>query len=101
MANAIFADTSTNTRKYVAPSVLGETAMAAIEKNPQGGQTEKKEEEQEEKKKRGGGGGGGNRKEETDKEETPIEPQTPAEEGKETVHVPVDFFRPVLAESDF
>lgn len=62
MANAIFADTSTNTRKYVAPSVLGETAMAAIEKNPQGGQTEKKEEEKEEKKKRGGGGGGGGRR---------------------------------------
>ena len=40
MANTIYADTSTNTRKYVAPSVLGETAMAAIEKNPQGGQTE-------------------------------------------------------------
>lgn len=32
----------------------------------------------------GGGGGGGNREEETDKQETPVEPQIPAEDGKET-----------------
>ena len=53
MAYTMHAGTSTNTKKKVSGSVLGETATAAIEKNPQGLTVEPEEEEK--KKKKAGG----------------------------------------------